>query len=481
MKHLRISQFLIGLSYSFIFVTSAASAEQPDWSRFRGPNGAGVAETKGLPAEVGPSKNVVWKTTLPVGYSSPILSKNRIFLTALDGEKLLTLSLDRQTGRILWKAEAPRPRQEKLDRRNNAASPSPAVAGQRVFVFFPDYGLLAYDFDGKELWRVPLGPFNNIYGMGASPVVVEDQVVLVCDQSTNSFIAAFDQANGKLRWKQPRPEAKSGHSTPILYQPQGGRKQLLVPGSFLLTAYDVQTGKKAWWVNGLSFEMKSTPVMDDDAVYINGYGSPENQPENLVAIPDFADALIRFDTDGNKRISKAESESDARTKSSFDFVDLDSDGSLDAAEWNYYQAAMASVNGILAIRPGGSGDMSKTNIRWQYHRAVPQLPSPLLYKGVLYMVNDGGVVTTFQPKTGEVIAQGRLKGAIDKYYASPVAGDDKIYMVSESGKVAVLKTDGSLDPVAVSDLDDMVYATPAIADGRIYIRTRTTLYAFGTR
>ncbi len=455
------------------------AAEQPDWSRFRGPNGAGVAETKGLPTEVGPAKNVVWKTPLPTGYSSPILSGNRIFLTALDGEKLFTVCLDRITGKILWKAEAPRPRQEKIDRRNNAASPSPAVDGRSVFVFFPDYGLLAYDFNGKELWRAPIGPFNNIYGMGASPVLADDLVILVCDQSTHSFIAAFSKANGKVRWKQDRPEAKSGHSTPILYVPKGGKKQLLVPGSFLLTAYEAETGKKLWWVNGLSFEMKSTPVMDGSAVYVNGYGSPENQPESLVPVPDFADALVKFDADRNKRISKAECESDARVKSSFDFVDLDSDGNLDENEWNYYQAAMASVNGILAIQPGGSGDMSKTNIRWQYHRAVPQLPSPLLYQGVLYMVNDGGIVTSFRPATGEVIAQGRLKGAIDKYYASPVAGDGKIYMVSESGKVAVLKTDGSLDPVAVSDLDDMVYATPAIADGRIYIRTRSALYAFG--
>jgi outer membrane protein assembly factor BamB len=451
-----------------------------EWNRFRGPNGAGVAEASGLPVEMGPQKNVVWKAALPPGHSSPILSGGRIFLTALEGEKLWTICLDQATGKILWRTEAPRARTEKIDRRNHAASPSPAVDGDRVFVFFPDFGLLAYDLRGKEKWRLPLGPFNNVYGMGASPVVADDKVVLVVDQSTNSYILAAGKNDGRVRWKVPRPEAKSGHSTPILYAVEK-QTQLIVPGSFVLSGYAADTGKRLWWVNGLSFEMKSTPVMNADAVFVNGYGSPDNQPENIRPVMDFKDALAKFDRSGDRKFSAAELEMDARATSNLPYVDLDGDGLLDETDWNYYQAAMASVNGMLAIRPGGTGDMSKTSIRWQYHRAVPQLPSPLLYNGVLYMVNDGGVVTTFRPATGEVIAQGRLQGAVDSYYASPVAADGKVYMVSLNGKVVVLKTDGSLAPVAVSDLDDMVYATPAIADGRIYIRTRSALFAFGTK
>jgi outer membrane protein assembly factor BamB len=140
---------------------------------------------------------------------------------------------------------------------------------------------------------------------------------------------------------------------------------------------------------------------------------------------------------------------------------------------------MDSENGMLAIRLGGAGDMTTRSVVWAYRRAVPQLPSPLIYQHVLYMVNDGGIVTTLQPATGELIKQGRLKGAIDRYYASPVAADGKIFMSSEKGKVAVLRPGGDLEPAVINDVQDDIYATPALLDGRIYLRTRHTLYCFG--
>jgi outer membrane protein assembly factor BamB len=134
---------------------------------------------------------------------------------------------------------------------------------------------------------------------------------------------------------------------------------------------------------------------------------------------------------------------------------------------------------MWAFRLGGKGDMTEASTVWHYDRAVPQLPSPLLYRGVLYMVNDGGIMTALDPRSGKSLGQSRLRGAVDSYYASPVAGDGKILVVSESGKVVVVKADGSLSILAVNDLDDLCYATPAIADGRVYIRTRGMLYSFG--
>jgi hypothetical protein len=161
------------------------------------------------------------------------------------------------------------------------------------------------------------------------------------------------------------------------------------------------------------------------------------------------------------------------------FTDLNHDDAFDAKDWAYFKAAMTSTNGVLAIKLGGAGDMTEQNVAWTYHRAVPQLPSPLIYEGVLYMINDGGIVTSFDPTTGEVLAQGRLRGAVDAYYASPVAADGKIYFASELGLVAVVEPGGGLDVVSVGDLDDLVYGTPAIDDSRIYLRTRNTLYCFG--
>jgi outer membrane protein assembly factor BamB len=456
----------------------AAPAGATEWSRFRGPNGTGVdLSGKTLPLQFGPTQNLIWKTELPPGHSSPILTPDRIFLTAFEEEKLFTYSLDRKTGEIQWRREAPRPRNTKVDDRNNAASPSPAVDEQGVYVFFPDFGLLAYDFAGKERWSYPLGAFENVYGMGASPVVAGDKVVLVCDQNLGSFILGLDRETGKLAWKTDRPEATSGHSTPVLYQAPSGGLEILVPGSFQLTSYDAATGRKLWWVTGLSFEMKSTPVLADGILYINGYGAPENQPGTNVDAPDWEEALAGQDKDGDRRISGDEVQGHAR--SWFGFTDLDGDKHLNEAEWKYYKAALASRNGILAIRVGGEGDMTETNVAWAYYKRVPQLPSPLLYGGTLYMVNDGGVVTTLDPATGEMRAQGRLKGAVDNYFASPVAGDGKIFMASELGKIAVLKPGGSLEVVAVNDLGDLIYATPAIDGGRLYVRTRSALYCFG--
>jgi outer membrane protein assembly factor BamB len=460
-------------------VGARAQEGQEAWSRFRGPNGSGLSVGAGLPLEFGPDKNLRWKTDLPPGHSSPVLAGDRIFLTGFRDEKLLTLCLSQREGKLLWQREVSRERSEPRDKRNNSASPTPVSDGEAVYVFFPEFGLLAYDLEGRERWRLPLGPFNNVYGMGASPILALDQVVLVCDQSTGSFILAVGKHDGRLRWKTERPEATSGHSTPVLYQPGDGSLQVVVPGSFFLTAYDAKTGEKIWWVGGLSFEMKSTPVVAEGVFYIPGFGFPENQPGSQLAVPAFAEALKGEDRDGDGRLQKSEL-ADERTRSRFHFMDLDGNGALEASEWAYYRAAMASENGLLAIRGGGRGDQSDSGVLWRYHKAVPQLPSPLLFQGVLYMVNDGGIVTSLDPASGKVIEQGRLQGAIDRYYASPVAADGKIFMVSETGKVAVLKPGGSLGVLVVNDLGELCYATPALAQGRIYIRTLGALYCFGT-
>ncbi len=471
-----IIQALLALA---VTIGAAFSDPPGEWARFRGPNGSGVAEVSGLPVEFGPTNNLIWKTDLPPGYSSPIIYGNRIFLTGIRDGRLFSFAVDRATGKTLWEREAPRGRQEKLDPRNHPASPSAATDGERVFFFFADYGLLAYDVNGKELWRRPLGPFNNIYGMGASPIVVDDVVVLNCDQSIGSFIAAFDRKTGRERWRTPRVEARSGHSTPVIYTPAGGRPQIVVPGSFLLSAYDARDGRRLWWVGGLSFELKSTPVISGDTLYINGFGSPENQPGAMIAVMSTAEVFASRDANKDGKLT-AEELPTTHARESLPFFDLNGDKVIDRSEWDYYKAAMESENGMLAIQLGGSGDMTATAVRWRYQRGIPQLPSPLLYERALYMVNDaGGIVTILNPDTGALILQARLKVPSDRYYASPVAGDGKIYIASESGKVIVLPPGGGLDALAVNDLQDNIYATPALVDQRIYIRTLNSLYCFG--
>jgi outer membrane protein assembly factor BamB len=457
-----------------------AAPPEPDWSRFRGPNGSGVAAASHVPTEFGPGRNLLWRLALPPGHSSPILFGNRIYLTAYRGETLVTIAIDRTAGRILWERAAPQVRTKVVDKRNNPASPSPAAETNAVYVFFPDYGLVAYDGSGTQKWSMPLGPFNNIYGMGASPVIVGDLVVLVCDQSVGSYVIAVDKRDGRVRWKVARPEAKSGHSTPVVWRAPDGRDQILVPGSFLLTAYDPTNGKKLWWVGGLSFEMKSTPVIGGHTIYLNGYGAPVNDPGNKVTVPPADEVWKTADADANGLLSKTEFPK-FTPAFWFDVADLDASGALTRDEWAYYRAALDSENGMLAIRLGGAGDMSDTAIRWRYQRSVPQLPSPLLYGGVLYMVNDNGIVTTLDPETGRVLKQGRLTGALGPHFASPVAADGHIFFTTEAGAVVVVAPGGDIVPQVVNDLGEDAYATPAVADGRLYVRTTAALYAFGKR
>jgi len=465
------------ISMLFAVLLSVVSSDT-DWSRFRGPNGSGISETKGLPTEFGPDKNVVWKVDLSQGYSSPIVHGDRIFLTALRDDGLVTIGIDRTNGRVLWERAAPRDRQEKLDKRNRPAAASAATDGEHVTVFFGDYGLITYDVNGRELWKQPLGPFNNIYGMGASPLIVGDKVILVCDQSTDSYIAAWNTKTGKELWRTPRKEAKSGHSTPILWTPRGGKAQIIVPGSFLLSAYDPDNGNRLWWVGGLSFEMKSTPVVKGDVVYINGFGSPENNPGSKIDVMT-TDEAFKHDLDKDGKLSREEAPS-KHAKGYFSFMDLDGDKMWSREDWDYYKAAMESDNGILAIQMGGRGDMTAKSVKWKYHRGIPQLPSPLIYENVLYMVNDnGGILTMLNPESGELLKQGRLPGGSDTFYASPVAGDGKVYIASEKGQVFVLPPGPKIEPLAVNDMGDGIYATPALVDGRIYLRTLNTLYCFG--
>jgi outer membrane protein assembly factor BamB len=474
---LGVRRLLIALAALFVSTQPVASP-LTDWSRFRGPNGSGISTATGIPIEFGKETNLVWRLPLPPGHSSPIVWKDRIYLTTVKGDALFTVAIDRERGRILWETQAPSPARPPVDKRNNPASPSPAVEDGSIYVFFQDFGLLAYDEAGSERWRVPLGPFDNIYGMGASPVIVGELVLLSVDQSTSSYLLAVDKRTGRERWRTPRPEAKSGHATPIVWTDPTGRAQVLLPGSFLLTGYDAQTGEKLWWVRGLSFEIKSTPVISDGVLFINGYGAPENDPGNKINVPPSDEVWPAADADGNGLISKGEF---PKYSAGFWFgvADLDHSGGLSKDEWEYYRAALDSENGLLAIRLGGAGDTTEQAVMWRYHRSIPQLPSPLVYEGVLWMVNDGGIVTTIDPKTGDLIKQGRLMGALGAYYASPVAADGHVFFVSERGAVSVMPPTGDLTPIRVNDLAEDVYATPAFADGRIYIRTVEALYAFG--
>lgn len=465
-----------------------------DWPQLRGPQGNGVSTSTKLPAEFGPAKNVLWKVSLPVGHSSPVIFGDRIFLTGAEGGakadagrdkivdkggSLFTICVDRKTGKVLWKQQAPRPREERYQPTNSAASPSPVTDGKNVYVFFGDYGLIAYSVDGKERWRFPLGPFNNVNGHGSSPILHGKMVLLVCDQDTESFLLALDKDTGKVMYKVERPEVTRSYVTPVVLRPPQGRPELIVPGAYQLASYDVETGKKLWWIRGLSWQPKSMPILHDGLIYAHWWESG-GEAETSTEVPKFSEMLAKHDADKDGRLTRDEyASNDERLRRGFENIDLATDGYIDERDWENNRARRASRNSLLAVKPGGQGNVTDSHIAWRMQKFLPNCPTPLIYDGVMYLVKDGGIVTTLNPKTGEIYKQGRLTGALDTYYSSPVGGAGLVFMSSQQGKVSVLKAGAQWEMIYQADMEDEIYATPALVDNRIYLRTRNTLYCFG--
>jgi outer membrane protein assembly factor BamB len=252
---------------TIVLVLASALLLSADWPQFRGPNASGVSDATNLPVSFGPEENVVWKTPVPMGNSSPVVAGPRVYLTGVDQDRLLTIAVDRRTGRVLWQQEAPRPRRQKIERpANGAASASPVSDGRNVFVFFQDFGLLAYGPSGKELWRLPLGPFTNPFGHGASPILAGNTLLMNVDQDVGSFLLAVDKNSGRVLWRVERPLAQRGYATPVLV---GGAEagQVIVAGSYRLSAYDIRSGKEIWWIRRLPWQIKPTPVVSGQNIY----------------------------------------------------------------------------------------------------------------------------------------------------------------------------------------------------------------------
>lgn len=449
--------------------TSAAAAV--DWLRFRGPNGTGVADGPALPAQFGAAKNLAWKASVPFGRSSPVVTADRVFLTASEGDKLVTLALDRKTGKTLWRRDVQRARHMPIYKGNDPASPTPVSDGRNVIAFFAELGLISYGPDGSERWRVPLGPFNSFYGMACSPVLAGNTLVLVADQKENSFILAVDARNGKVLWKKARAINES-YSSPVVYTPKNGPAQVVVMGSHTLDAYSLDKGERLWWVTNVGTYPKGVPTLIGDMVYVNGEGSEE------AYIPPYEETLKKYDKDNDQRIHPEEYKTDPFAEH-FGWMDRNSDGYLDRAEYDFARTdTHPSEYGITAVRLGGGGDLTRTNVVWRLKKYFPNIPSPLVYRDVMYLMKEGGIVTSINPATGEVLKTGRTPEALEGYYASPVAADGKVFMVSETCKVTVLKAGAQWEVLATNDLDDECWATPAIAGNNLIIRTRSSLYSF---
>lgn len=463
--------------FAFVLTVASLSAEPVDWNGFRGPNAAGVADDSPLPDTLDPAQ-ALWQTPTPPGSSSPALTADRIFLTGYQDDQLLTLALDRKTGQIIWRRSVQRPREQRKHKLNNPASATPVTDGENVYAFFGEFGLISYGPDGQERWRQPLGPFANLHGMASSPILADGKLIFLCDQDTDSYLLALDPATGKPFWKTPRPEAVHGFATPTLFEPENGPQQLIVPGSYQLTSYELETGKKLWWVRGVTWQVKTAAVVDEDTVYMTGWAPGADAAERKF-FPPFEEVIAMADTDGDGELNPEEVPEEMRHGGSWSFIDLDADGTLGKRDWSFYRARKSATNRTLAVQPNGAtGDLTETHVVWDYDRGVPVVSSPLLYRGVLHTIKDGGILTSLDPKTGKVLKQGRLRDAIDKYYASPVAGDGKIFMISETCQATVIEADAPFKTLSTTKIGESCYATPAVADRTLHIRNSKVLAAY---
>ena len=432
---------LFGAGLSFL----AGKASAGNWPQWRGPDGSGISNEKNLPSEWSPTKNIKWKTAIDGrAHSSPIVWGNRVFLTtAVEGAEVpgakaakhmlgdkefvhpdsiganrkhtfKVVSLDRDTGKILWQATAweGTPYDDR-HRKSSYAASTPATDGKMVYAFFGSEGLYAYDFKGKLAWKVQVGNLATL-GMGTatSPILYENLVILQCDEDngTASFIVALDKNTGKEVWKTPR-KIQVSCSTPLLVK-TSKRAELIASGTEAVIAYDPATGKELWRHKGLESNAIPSPVANNEMAFL------------VAGYP----AKITY-----------------------------------------------------AIRLGQNGDLTGTpNVPWKYEKGTAYVPSPILYGEYLYLTTDRGILTAIDAKTGEVKYEGGRIPIPATFTASPVAFEGKILMTSEDGDTFMVKAGPKHEIVGTNSVGEPVYASPAIADGRIFIRGEKNLYCIGT-
>lgn len=412
MKFLPFSVAALGIA----IVTVSAAAE--DWPQFRGPTGQGISAEKNLPTEWSTTKNVAWKVTVPgKGWSSPIVYKGRVYLTAAvkpdtaEGKErsLRTLCLDAKTGKTIWNVEVFHQTDaatERIHGKNSFASPTPLTDGKHLFVHFGPQGTACLTLDGKTVWKNKI-KYSPRHGAGNSPILVDGKLFFSCDGLSEPFVVALDAGNGKIAWKRERPEqddVKTFSFATALAIDAGGRQQIVSPATGQVIAYEPKTGRQLWKLKYVGYSVIPRPVYSHGLVYM--------------------------------------STSYQRTR-------------------------------VLAISPTGSGDVTGSHLKWSISRGAPKTPSALVVGDELYFLSDNGTASCVDAKSGTVHWQKRIGGT---YSASPVYADGKIYFQSERGKTIVIKPGRKYREIATNDLGERSLASFAVADGALFIRTQTKLY-----
>ncbi|HSK63316.1 MAG TPA: PQQ-binding-like beta-propeller repeat protein [Pyrinomonadaceae bacterium] len=408
-----------------VSVLSLSVARAENWPQWRGPNLNGVSNEKNLPVKWSAEENVVWKIAMPgLSGSTPIIWRDRIFLSVAEGDNLALWALDKNKGELLWKQ--PLGAGNVKMRKHNMSSPSPVTDGRAVYVMTGTGILKAFDFAGKELWTRDIqqdyGTFGLNWGYASSPLLFEDslyvQVLHGMKTDDPSYVMRIDKKNGKTLWKVDRPtnairESPDSYTTPGLLR-YGKTTEIVITGGDCVTGHDPANGKELWRANGLN---------------------PDNNPfYRIVASPIIFNEIIYAPT---------------------------------------------RVKPLLALRAGGRGDITSSHVLWSTVNG-PDVPTPVTDGKYFYIINDRGIVWCLDAKTGaEVYGQQRLKPGT--YSASPVLADGKIYITDEDGLTTVIAAGPKFEVLAENPLGEYCLSSPAISEGRIYIKTSGHLYAIGSK
>ena len=499
-----IVRFLLGL-LPILCHLSVQGNRPYSWNQLRGPNGSGFLKDSRPPIKI--EKYIAWKTAIPPGLSSPALSEKKIFLTAIDEGRLVTLAIDKATGEIVWNRKAPAVPIEKFHKASSPATPTPYVDEDRLFVYFGSYGLLCYDHDGKELWKKPIATPKSLYGMSTSPVVYKDKVILVLDNDANapksklsqSKVLALNKNTGETAWETPRPFQRSGWSTPMI-----NGAELVILGNGRLCGYDLPTGEEKWHVTGFSRETISMPFTGNDLIFgsaskLGGASDAQTDPEP------FWKAVISFDSNEDNKLERKEMtghftfpfrpelpprhpgyglplpkddrQRQKRLDGMFHWMDKNKDGFWTQKEFVSNISIGHGKPLLVAIRPGGKGNVTDTHVEWELNRGIPEIPTPVFFEDRIYMVCNGGVLAGVDASNGKLIYRERL-GGFGQYSASPVVANGHLYLASEAGLVSVVKTGDKFEIAHWNDLGESIHVTPALDFNTLYLRSEKHLWAF---